>query len=173
MGALVAYELARELERLGRPPVLLGVSASPAPHLPAVRDGVGDLRTRKDLAGFLHDLGGTPPEAFGEPELMEYLTHILRADPDLLSNYAPDPSGVLEVPLAVYFGEDDQMAGTDLVSPWVEYSSADTRFRSWPGGHFYLFDRPEEFGERGAQDVCEAARRVAPHRTARQGASWA
>ncbi|OEJ21346.1 hypothetical protein AR457_36540 [Streptomyces agglomeratus] len=173
MGALVAYELARELERLGMPPVLLGVSSSPAPHLRGVREGFGDLRTREKLAGFLRDLGGTPPEAFDEPELMEYLTHVLRVDLDFLLNYTANPSGVLEVPLAVYFGERDPLAGRDLVSPWAGYSSVHTGFRCWPGGHFYLFDQPEEFGARWTRDVRAVTRGAAQHQAARQGASWA
>ncbi|MGW7062628.1 thioesterase II family protein [Streptomyces sp. NPDC054904] len=173
MGALIAYELARELERLGVPPVLLGVSASPAPHLRTVREELRDLRTREDLAGFLRDLGGTPPQAFEEPELMEYLTRVLRLDLDLLKNYTADPSGILGIPLAVYYGESDPLAGHDLVSPWSEYSSEPTRFHSWPGGHFYLFDRPREFGAQWARDVHAATRRAAGHPQARRGASCA
>nr|WP_279577618.1 alpha/beta fold hydrolase [Streptomyces cyanogenus] len=173
MGGLVAYELTRELARLGLPPVLLGVSASPAPHMRQVRDRYRDLRTEEQLAGFLHDLGGTPPEVFDEPDLLEYLTRILRADLSLLQNYTADPSGVLDVPLAVYYGESDPMAGRDLVSPWADYSSAGTGFRSWPGGHFYLFDRPEDFAGRWERDVRAAAERAARHRPTLQGAPWA
>ncbi|MEU8850082.1 alpha/beta fold hydrolase [Streptomyces sp. NPDC048564] len=180
MGALVGYELARELEKLGLPPVLLGVSASPAPHLRQARDRYRNLRTQEELAGFLRDLGGTPPEVLDEPELLEYMTRVLRIDLTLLESYTgdlpvdtpADPPGVLGVPLAVYYGEHDPMAGHDLVSPWADYSSAGTSFCSWPGGHFYLFDQPADWGARWARDVRAAVRLPQPRSAAGQEASW-
>lgn len=58
MGALVGYELARGLEKLDRPPVLLGVSGSPGPHMRRREyDRYLNLRTQEDLVGFLRDLG--------------------------------------------------------------------------------------------------------------------
>lgn len=173
MGALIAYELARQLERLGLPPVLLGVSASPAPHVREPRDGFRDLHTQEDLAGFLRDLGGTPPQAFEEPELMAYLTHALRLDLNLMQNYTADPTGVLGIPLSVYYGDRDPLVGREMVSPWSGYSSEPTEIRPWPGGHFYLFDRPQEFAAQWTQDVHAAMRRAQGHGRTRQGASWA
>lgn len=173
MGALVGYELARGLEELGRPPVLLGVSASPAPHLRRERDRFRGLRTQEDLVGFLRDLGGTPSEVLDEPELLQYLTHLLRADLALLESYPGDSRDVLDTPLSVYYGEGDLMAGRELVSPWSEYSSADVSMRAWPGGHFYLYDRPAEFAAQWVRDVRASLRLQESRPTVRQEASWA
>ncbi|GGS65701.1 thioesterase II family protein [Streptomyces badius] len=173
MGALVGYELARGLAELGRPPALLGVSASPAPHLRREHRGFRDLRTQEDLVGFLRDLGGTPSEVLDEPELLEYLTRLLRADLTLLESYSGDSRDVLDVPISIHYGEGDLMAGRDLVSPWAEYSSAGSGIRAWPGGHFYLYDRPAEFAAQWVRDVRASLRLPESRPTVLREASWA
>ncbi|MFE6498177.1 thioesterase II family protein [Streptomyces sp. NPDC057748] len=172
MGAVVGYELALELERIDCPPVLLGVSASPAPHLRRARDRYRNLRTQEDLVGFLRDLGGTS-EMLDEPELLEYMTRLFDADLTLLRDYPGDSRDVLGVPLSVYYGEDDPMAGRELMSPWAGYSSAGTALRGWPGGHFYLFDRPAEFAVHWVRDVRTALGHPEPRPTVGRETSWA
>ncbi|MFH8668127.1 MULTISPECIES: thioesterase II family protein [unclassified Streptomyces] len=173
MGALVGYELARGLEKLDRPPVLLGVSGSPAPHMRRREyDRYLNLRTQEDLVGFLRDLGGTPPEVLDEPELLDYLTGLLRMDLTILKSYPDDSGDVLGVPLCVYYGEDDLMSGHELMSPWDGYSSAGVSIRSWPGGHFYLYDRPAEFAAQWVSDVRASPRLPGSRPTVRQEASW-
>ncbi|MFF8845278.1 thioesterase II family protein [Streptomyces sp. NPDC015127] len=163
MGALVARELVRELEAAGTPPVLLGVSASPAPHLSGQDGRYRNLRTREQLVRFLKDLGGTPDEVFEQPDLMDYLIEILRSDLAVLESYERS-AGPVSVPIAVYYGERDAAAHREIVEPWSEYSTAYTTVTSWPGGHFYLFDHAETFGARLAHDVREAAAARVPHR---------
>ena len=70
MGALIGFELARSLRTEGfDTPVHLVVSAFRAPHLPDPHEPVHDLPDA-DLVVRLRELGGTPPEVLGEPELM-------------------------------------------------------------------------------------------------------
>ncbi|MFI7082587.1 nucleoside monophosphate kinase [Streptomyces anulatus] len=68
--------------------------------------------------------------------------------------------------------EGDLMAGHELMSPWDGYSSAGVSIRSWPGGPFYLHDRPAEFAEQRVSDVRASPRLPASRPTVRQEASW-
>ena len=67
MGALVAFELSRELRRRGQnEPVHLVVSGFRAPQLPPRQPPLHRLADAS-LADELKGLGGTPPEVFNEP----------------------------------------------------------------------------------------------------------
>src|SRR4051794_9820785 len=75
-GARVAFELTRCLRRRGGPrPVLLCVSACAAPQL-LRRERVHDL-PHHAFVEKLRTLGGTPPEVFAQPELLEVLLPIV------------------------------------------------------------------------------------------------
>ncbi|MFJ1608569.1 thioesterase II family protein [Streptomyces sp. NPDC088253] len=167
MGALVAYELTRELERTGRPPTLLAVSASPAPHLSGHSRRFRDPRSDEQLREFLREAGGTPREAFDEPELMKYLVDILRMDLTMMNRYDRGVEKAIRTPIAAYFGEFDTLAGEDLVLPWSMYSEESVTFRSWPAGHFYLFEHTRTFAAQLAHDVGTATENPSSARTAR------
>lgn len=93
-------------------------------------------------------------------------------DLTILKSYPDDSGDVLGVPLCVYYGEDDLMSGHELMSPWDGYSSAGVSIRSWPGGHFYLYDRPAEFAAQWVSDVRASPRLPGSRPTVRQEASW-
>ncbi|MFF4424749.1 thioesterase II family protein [Streptomyces sp. NPDC001549] len=167
MGALVAYELTRELELRGRPPTLLAVSASPAPHLAGRSGRFHGPTSDEQLREFLREAGGTPQEAFEEPELMKYLVDILRMDLTMMSRYDRGVEKVSRTPIAAYFGEFDTLAGRDVILPWSMYSERSVTFRSWPAGHFYPFEHPLTFAAQLAHDVDAAAEKPSSARTAR------
>ncbi|MDX3578128.1 thioesterase II family protein [Streptomyces sp. FL07-04A] len=167
MGALVAYELTRSLERVHRPPALLAVSASPAPHLSGRSGRFRDPASDEQLREFLREAGGTPQEAFEEPELMKYLVDILRMDLTMMSRYDRGGEKTIRTPIAAYFGQFDTLAGQNLVQPWRAYSESPVSFTSWPAGHFYLFEQAETFAAQLAHDVGMAAENRSSTGTAR------
>ncbi|MEU3619751.1 alpha/beta fold hydrolase [Streptomyces sp. NPDC006872] len=157
LGALVAYELVRELERSEVGPVWLGVSGSPAPQLVAQRRlERRDLWSRERLLAFLRELGGTPEEMLAMPDVVDYMVEVLRSDLYAVDTYEHVDGPPLRTPISVYSGTADPLAGVELLGGWRERSRSAVNIRSWPGGHFYLFEQSKIFTENLVADVCSA-----------------
>ncbi|HEX2093650.1 MAG TPA: thioesterase domain-containing protein, partial [Longimicrobiaceae bacterium] len=86
-GALMSFELARELRRRGmRGPVHLFVAACPAPHLPDKDPPIHALPD-VELIREIRRLNGTPEEILQNEELMTLLIPLLRADSAIHETY--------------------------------------------------------------------------------------
>ncbi|MFF7476917.1 alpha/beta fold hydrolase [Streptomyces sp. NPDC008092] len=153
LGALVAYELVRELERRGEAPVWLGVSGSPAPQTVARRAERRDLWSRERLVAFLRELGGTPEEMFTIPDVVDYMVEVLRGDLHVVDTYDHTDGPLLRAPISVYSGAADPLAKAALLDGWRERTRGAVNTRTWPGGHFYLFEHVESFAECLVADV--------------------
>lgn len=140
LGALVAFELARELRRSGAaPPVLLAVSGEVAPHLP--RAG-RDARTLDD-AGLLDEVrgfGGTPEALLAEEAAAELLLPGLRRDLELASAYEYSPEPPLDVPVVAFAGLADTAAPPPSVAAWDAHTCSAFELHRLPGNHFFLLD---------------------------------
>lgn len=142
MGAQIAYETTRRLVAEGRPlPGALMVSACRPPGSPvALR-----LHERSDeelLQGII-DLGGTPAELLQHRELLDLLLPVMRADLGLLARYMEAVRPVaLPCPVVALGGADDRRSGPEWTSGWRSVAADAFRHRAFPGGHFYLHDRP-------------------------------
>jgi len=144
VGALVAYELARRLcEFEARPPAHLYISARPAPQLPDTRRPLRDLPAA-ELFGEIRRIGGTPDEVLRDPELTAYLLPLLRADFAVNETYRYQRELPLDIPLTVFGGERDPRADEAELLAWRSRTTNRFDIRVYPGGHFYLDDRPEE-----------------------------
>ncbi len=87
MGALISFELTRQLRRLyGLVPLHLFVSAHRAPQLPDPDPPIHTL-PEAEFMEELRCLNGTPKEVLEQPELMELMLPILRADFALCETY--------------------------------------------------------------------------------------
>jgi surfactin synthase thioesterase subunit len=142
-GAVMAHELTRALVREGRrPPVHLWVSGRPAPQLledePPIH-ALPDAEFRRELRRFK----GTPEEILENPEIMELITPMLRADFALSETYAWIPGPPLSVPISAYGGKTDDEVSEAQVAGWREHTSAAFHLRIFPGDHFFVNgDRP-------------------------------
>lgn len=137
MGARIAFELAREQRRRGRPePALLAVSGRRAPHLPD-RDPLHAL-PEDQLIARLRRLGGTPEAILREPELMALFLPILRAD--LAVNEADDlPSEApLACPIAAFGGTHDDRCRQSELEAWRDHTRGAFSAESFSGGHFFV-----------------------------------
>lgn len=154
MGALVGYELVRELDRTGLPPVWLGVSAMPAPKLASAHfKERRDLWPPERLIAFMRRLGGTPEEMLTDPDMADWMVGILRGDLRLVDTYTYTEGPLVTVPMSVYTGAEDELSTPEMIDDWQSYCTRPVRFHSLPGGHFYLFEQAESLARHMAEDI--------------------
>lgn len=138
MGALLSFELARAMRRLGLPaPVCLFVSAHAAPDVPLRREDAHTLPTPQ-FVEYVRSLGGTPPEILANEELLELMLPLLRSDFELLETYVPPTGPPLECPIRVFGGDRDPSVTREDLEAWRGHSERFLGVRILPGGHFYL-----------------------------------
>jgi surfactin synthase thioesterase subunit len=107
MGGMVAYELAHRLRDRDVPqPAALFVSGRQPPHHPSRLIPISHL----DDAALIQELtamGGTPPEVWRYPELVELLLPIVRADFRACESWQPTIGSPLDIPIHVLSGAED------------------------------------------------------------------
>ncbi|MEV7010640.1 alpha/beta fold hydrolase [Streptosporangium sp. NPDC051022] len=144
MGASVAFEVTRRLERRGRSPLGLALSGRQSPRrqrdLPSAVAGFDDER----IIEHLHELGGTPPEMLADPDFRDLVLPAFRTDFTLIGNYLPDLKPVLDVPVTVLFGDSDREVFEGDADRWREITRRFTGLSVFPGGHFYLIEKEAE-----------------------------
>ena len=138
MGALLAFELARVLQRQNAPmPLTLFLAAHRAAHLSPRRAPIYAL-PREELIRALHRMGGMQEEVAQDQELLDLLLPILRADLTLCDLYGFAPDTQLDCPFQLYAGRDDMEVPPEDMESWSEHSTQSSSLRIFPGGHFFL-----------------------------------
>lgn len=138
MGALISFELARYLRRLGRPgPVHLFVSGHGAPHLPDRNPPLHGL-PEPEFVAKLRELNGTPEEVLRHEELLQLLIPVLRADFAVCETYVYQAEPPLPCPISAYGGLADGYVNREELAAWQEQTASRFSLRMFPGDHFYL-----------------------------------
>lgn len=144
MGGLVAFALAREIGRAGYPaPAKLVVSGAGAPHTPSTNPPLSGLPDEQFLER-IRALDGTQSEVFENPELIELLLPVLRADLTLCETAAILRDPPIGCPIAAYGGASDEAVPRHRLEAWAELTSGAFRLRLFPGDHFFLHRRRDE-----------------------------
>lgn len=143
-GALLAFELARELRRrLGAEPSHLFVASHAAPHLPSsgVRlSGLPDGEFRTQLGA----LGGTPPAVLENTELWNLMLPSLRADVALWEGYRYVEDEPLTCPITAFGGAADEGVNRGALEAWRPHTTGAFRLHVVQGGHFIVGDAAAE-----------------------------
>jgi medium-chain acyl-[acyl-carrier-protein] hydrolase len=138
LGALVGFELARELRRrFGVQPARLFVSAAHAPQIPARHRPIHALPDLEFLEE-LRRLNGTPEELLEHAELMQIMLPILRADFAVYETYAYSPEPPLTCCVSGLGGLQDRRVSRADLDGWREQTEASFSLRMFPGTHFFL-----------------------------------
>ena len=140
MGALLAFELTRELRRRHNLlPHHLFVSGYGAPHsfFPGLL--ISELPD-KDFLLKISQLGGLPDIIAQNEELMEIYLPILKADFQMLENYVYKEESPLECPLTAFGGLSDPIFNRDSILAWNIHTNVKFESLFFPGGHFFLLD---------------------------------
>jgi surfactin synthase thioesterase subunit len=157
LGGILAAEVGRACERLGRPPVWVGISGRIAPCFQAQAPRLSAMDDAALLAELIA-LGGTPAHIRDLPELRDRLMRLVRADIALLESYAPAPDRApLGCPITTFAGRDDVWARPAAVLPWAHEARGRCHQREYPGGHFYFL------GPAFAGLTDDVVREIAPH----------
>jgi medium-chain acyl-[acyl-carrier-protein] hydrolase len=139
MGALAAFELARELRRRGGPlPARLLVSGARAPGRPDREPPVRELPDTEFVAEVRRRYDGIPGAVLDNPELVQLLLPCLRADFTLVETYRPVDEPPLACPISCYGGLDDHHVSREDLEAWRGQTSSAFTLRMFPGDHFFL-----------------------------------
>ncbi|MFJ3901486.1 thioesterase II family protein [Streptomyces sp. NPDC090025] len=143
LGALVAFETARELRARGREmPERLFVSSCPAPPSAAAARPVHGLSDDELLDAIERGTGESLALLRQDADLREHALASFRADYALLDGYRPRESEPLDRPVTVLAGsEEPWRAWRD---GWAAHTRAATDLRVLPGGHFHFREGRDE-----------------------------
>lgn len=157
MGASVAFEVARRLERACRGLLVrLVVSCRPGPALQLACPSRSHLLDDDGLFAELRELGGTPGEILDDPEMRALVLPIARIDYELIGRYRPRLEPPLRAPISAFVSEHDPSLLPDDVLGWGRATRGDFDVVRFPGGHFYLL-------EQEADVVRDVVARLTPH----------
>jgi myxalamid-type polyketide synthase MxaB len=138
MGALLAFELARQLRnRDGLEPVHLFAAAYLAPHAP------GPYRQRQeydrsDLDEVVRRLLNVPEAVLANDEFMSALLPTINADLRLVGSYAYQEQQPLACPITAFGGLSDREVKEHDLLGWRRHTRSSFRLEMFPGGHLFL-----------------------------------
>lgn len=137
MGALIAFELARQLRRTGLPqPEHLFLGAFRAPQLP--NPNIRIYRLPDEVLKTVLAKEGTPPDVLDSDELMRALLPMLRADFELCDTYEYAAEAPLPVPMSIFGGLHDVRVGRADLEQWNVQADGEFSLSMLPGSHFFI-----------------------------------
>ena len=143
MGALLAFELAREFRQRKWPlPNHLFVSGYRAPQLPDLTLPIHHLPETNFIEA-LQKFQGMPPSLLHSPALLTPYLPQLRADFKLLETYIYTNEEPLDCPITAFRGTLDSIVSSAALSAWQNQTSHDFQQQTFPGDHFFLQTDPQ------------------------------
>ncbi|GAA2613000.1 alpha/beta fold hydrolase [Actinomadura fulvescens] len=139
MGAIVAYEAARRLPKLGIDlPVRLFASACAAPNVFAL-ESMPTGRV-EDLMRHL----GRGVSLLDDPEARRMLVSTVQNDLRMIGRYVLAEDGRLACPITACIGVADLEVRHVQAVEWNRFTTGSFELEKFDGDHFYLLDRPAE-----------------------------
>jgi medium-chain acyl-[acyl-carrier-protein] hydrolase len=140
LGGLLVYELAQKIKQLNtRQPLHLFFSGKSAPHVE--RKKKYHLMNNEEFKRELLQLGGTPPEFFDHPELMDLFLPLLKHDFKLaetsLTERKLDP---LDCDITVFLGKEDHEISIEDANGWKLHTQRSCTLHYFNGNHFFIND---------------------------------
>ena len=146
MGALVAYEVSRALQKLGaRSPLGLFVSGRRSPDITEFTKPLHVLEDSAFIDAVQQRYGGIPELILKDPEFLSYFIRPMRADFKILETYEHQPDPVLDISIEAYYGREDKRLSLEKMEGWRNQTSSSFALSEFSGGHFFLHDQPDEF----------------------------
>jgi surfactin synthase thioesterase subunit len=137
MGALVSFELARQLRRThDKHPIRLCLAAFRAPQLENPNIKIYHLPTEVFKVVLRAD--GIPEKVLQNEELMQAMLPIIRADYELCDTYIYREEPPLACPFSIFGGQEDVRISAADLEAWRIHSSAPSSLSLLPGSHLFL-----------------------------------
>ncbi|MFC0435304.1 thioesterase II family protein [Kutzneria buriramensis] len=136
MGAMIAYEVARRMEKGGTAPLTLFASGRRAPS--RYRDERMHLASDDGLITELKSLSGTDSAVLGDEEILRMILPSVRSDYKAVETYQHQDGPLLNCPVTVLTGDNDPMVTMDEAEAWAEHTNGPFDLKVYPGGHFFI-----------------------------------
>jgi surfactin synthase thioesterase subunit len=138
LGSTICYELYKKIREKGLPlPVHLFFSGAGALHVIRADEKKYHLMSDAEFKKEVLELGGTPPEFFEHPELLQIFLPMLKndfrmAEQELVGELIP-----IEGDITVFLGKEDDLT-PEQCDGWKLYTRQVCRMYYFEGGHFFL-----------------------------------
>ncbi|MEX5558273.1 alpha/beta fold hydrolase [Pseudomonas rhodesiae] len=140
LGGLLAFELAHALHARNLPaPLALFASGTAGPAQRDVSEYAIE-KTDEQLIARLRQLQGTTEEALANPELMQLMLPILRADFLLCGSFNYGERPQLGMPIHVLGGKQDSVRADQLLD-WQREAASGFSLDWFDGHHFFLMQQ--------------------------------
>jgi len=145
MGAKIAYELEKRMEKSGYIAKCFFVSGSRVPHIPesAPIYHLSDVEFKRELKRF----EGIPKAILDNTELLDFFLPMLRADFAMDETYCSEMIEPLKCSIVAFGGDSDKEASIEDIKAWNDYSLNSFSYQIFSGGHFYVREHEEEIIE--------------------------
>lgn len=143
-GALVSFELARQLRQQNHPlPLHLFISGHRAPQLPNPRASIYNLPD-SEFINELRRFNGTSESILQNQDYLKFYLSILRADLAMDETYVYVPNAPLAASITAFGGWQDPKASREELAAWQNQTSGDFCLHMLPGDHFFINQEREE-----------------------------
>ena len=150
MGAVVAFEVARHMQRATAPTHLF-VSGRRAPSVH--RSEARHLLEDDALVTDLRMLDGTDGRVFADEDLLRMALPAIRNDYRAAETYAWTAGAPLECGITALTGDADPRAGVEDVAAWQHHTTGTFALSVHPGGHFFITSERHEVLNRVRADL--------------------
>lgn len=146
MGALLGFEIARQLHRQNSPgPVHLFTCSSPAPQKPTRNPPIHLLPEAAFLAELSHRYNAIPQPILQNKELMQLFLPSLRADLAMLETYVYTTEKPLKCPISAFGGWQDSVVSNCDLAEWCDQTLSSFTLQMFSGDHFFLHSNKSPF----------------------------
>lgn len=143
MGAIIAYELLRDVELMyPQSKSSLLVSAVNPPQILKNKHDIFEM-TPDEFKQYVIQMGGLPDKIMSNDSLLDFFIPRIYSDFGLLQQYKPRINSPLISPINLIAPIDDNNLDLDHLSDWQNYTNSGFSMQRSSGGHFYLYSSPE------------------------------
>ncbi|GHF52515.1 oleoyl-ACP hydrolase [Streptomyces mashuensis] len=156
MGAVIAFEVARRLERdLGFVPLTLFASGRRAPS--RYRDENVHRRDDDGVVAEMRLLSGTDSQILGDEELLRMVLPAIRSDYKAIETYRSEPGATVQTPVTVLTGSSDPRTSREEAEAWRDHTTGAFALHAFTGGHFFLAQHQQEIVRIVSEGITAAA----------------
>jgi medium-chain acyl-[acyl-carrier-protein] hydrolase len=154
MGALIGFELSRQLQQRQAPlPIHLFVAGREAPQSRSLATPTHHLPVTAFIQEIRCRYNGIPDALLHSPELMEMLLPILRADVTLVETYDYVHGTPLDCSITAFGGRQDAQVRLADLKAWQHQTRQAFRVHLLPGDHFFVNNTRQPFLRVLAQEL--------------------